>query len=160
MDAGEAEWLAARSRIYRGISRAQLHCTVVNEVVRGGLLEWMMGLEHEEGEFNLEAELKRHDAMASKTAMKKAATAVAQKAAPGTVAAKAAQAVPAAGGDAAQGGGGGEAVRGILSEQSTAVLGFESWQRIDELERQRGAAAGKVREKVIAIEEMLAAAQA
>ena len=55
-------------------------------------------------------------------------------------------------------GGGGEAVRELLSQQPTAVVGFEAWQRIDELERHRGSAAGKVREKLIDIDEMLATA--
>ena len=51
--------------------------------------------------------------------------------------------------------GGGDAVRELLSEQGRPVLGFDEWRRIDELEVARGQAAGKVREKLVDVKEML-----
>jgi len=64
-----------------------------------------------------------------------------------------------AAGKIASGGGGGEAVREILAHTSSApVLGFDAWSKIDALELERGAAAGKVREKVVDLHEMLAVA--
>ena len=64
-----------------------------------------------------------------------------------------------AAGKLADGGGGGDAVRSLLARTSSApVLGFDAWGRIDALEMKRGAAAGKVREKVVDVHEMLAVA--
>ena len=56
---------------------------------------------------------------------------------------------------AAGGGGGGPAIRAILDEQTAPVLDFQAWMRIDALEKERGAAMGKVREKLVSIDEML-----
>lgn len=59
----------------------------------------------------------------------------------------------------AKGVGGGDAVREMLGGGTAPVLGFDSWDRINQLELERGKAAGKVREKIIDVREMLTAAQ-
>ena len=52
-------------------------------------------------------------------------------------------------------------MRAFISTSSSApVLGFDAWARIDKLEVERGAAVGKVREKLIDTKEMLAMAAA
>ena len=53
------------------------------------------------------------------------------------------------------GGGGGEAVREALSTQGKPVLGFDDWLKIDKVEVERGAAVGKVREKIVVKQEMI-----
>lgn len=53
---------------------------------------------------------------------------------------------------------GGDAVRTALAPQGKPLVDFSAWARLDELEISRGAAAGKVREKLVSIEEMLAVA--
>ena len=55
---------------------------------------------------------------------------------------------------------GGEAVRAALATQGKPLLSFDDWMRLDALEVARGKAAGKVREKIVSIEEMLEAAAA
>ena len=56
------------------------------------------------------------------------------------------------------GGGGGSAVRARLpTGVASRVLDFEAWRRIDAIERERGAAVGKLREKMIDVHEMIAA---
>jgi NADPH-dependent glutamate synthase beta subunit-like oxidoreductase len=54
-----------------------------------------------------------------------------------------------------RGGRGHAAVREILSAQPRPVLDFAAWLRIDAAERERGAAAEKVREKIVSIDELL-----
>lgn len=54
-----------------------------------------------------------------------------------------------------QGGSGVHAVRELLSTQAAPVLDFDSWSRIDALEVARGADAGKVREKLVTVDEMI-----
>ena len=49
--------------------------------------------------------------------------------------------------------------REMLGGGTAPVLGFDSWDRINQLELERGKAAGKVREKIIDVREMLTAAQ-
>lgn len=60
-------------------------------------------------------------------------------------------------GELACGGGGGDAVRQMLrgSGGGRPVLDYDSWRRIDALEIERGKQRGKVREKVVSVEEML-----
>jgi len=57
------------------------------------------------------------------------------------------------------GGGGGEAVRELLRTQAAPILGFDEWKRIDALEVSRGSEAGKVREKLVDVAEMLEVAR-
>ena len=63
-----------------------------------------------------------------------------------------------AGGKLADGGEGGDAVRAHLALQAAPVVGFDAWRKIDEAEVQRGATLGRVRDKVTALDEMLALA--
>ena len=63
-----------------------------------------------------------------------------------------------AAGALASGGGGGDAVRGHVATQPHPVLDFAAWGRINELEVARGKEAGKVREKLVRLDEMRAAA--
>ena len=51
--------------------------------------------------------------------------------------------------------GGGDAVRDVLSGQGRPLVDFDGWSRIDEVEVARGVAAGKVREKLVDVHEML-----
>ncbi|NLV46398.1 MAG: NADP oxidoreductase, partial [Candidatus Hydrogenedentes bacterium] len=44
-----------------------------------------------------------------------------------------------------------------LREQGITCVSFQDWQHIDAVERQRGASAGKVRDRFTAVEEALAA---
>ena len=60
-------------------------------------------------------------------------------------------------GKLAAGGDGGAAVRSSLAAKgSPPVLDFAAWQKIDALEMERGAAVGKVREKLVTVDEMMA----
>lgn len=65
-----------------------------------------------------------------------------------------------AGGGLGFGGDGGPAVRVELAQQGAPVLGFGEWRRIDAEELRRGAASGKVREKLVAVDEMIEVAAA
>ena len=56
--------------------------------------------------------------------------------------------------------GGGDAVRETLAVQGKPLIDFDAWQRIDALEVARGEAVGKVREKIVTVDEMLDAASA
>ena len=57
--------------------------------------------------------------------------------------------------------GGGAAVRSLLAASSPGapVLDFDAWQRINAREVEAGEKAGKAREKIVTIEEMLNAAR-
>jgi hypothetical protein len=50
---------------------------------------------------------------------------------------------------------GGEGVMPMLRARGVAVVDGEGWRRIDAAERAAGAAAGKPREKIVDLEEML-----
>jgi ferredoxin--NADP+ reductase len=52
------------------------------------------------------------------------------------------------------------AIDALLQERQVRVVSWEGWRRIDRAERERGKAAGKVREKLIRIGELLEAAGA
>ena len=56
--------LATRSRLYRGLTRAQMLACVVNEMLVGGWLEFLTRVQLEEGAFDEEEERKRLDAKA------------------------------------------------------------------------------------------------
>ena len=46
-------------------------------------------------------------------------------------------------------------MREALSTQGKPVLGFDDWLKIDKVEVERGAAVGKVREKIVVMQEMI-----
>ena len=73
MDAAKREWPQARSRIYRAISRAHLQVIAINEVVRGGLLEWITKLKLKQGAgFDGDVERKERDPSAAGAALEEA----------------------------------------------------------------------------------------
>eukprot|EP00842_Homolaphlyctis_polyrhiza_P004743 jgi/Hompol1/526/HPOL_005346-RA len=48
-----------------------------------------------------------------------------------------------------------DAVKDILESRGTRTTTFADWKRLDEIEKQRGIAAGKEREKIVSVTEML-----
>jgi ferredoxin/flavodoxin---NADP+ reductase len=50
-----------------------------------------------------------------------------------------------------------EAIDGLLRERSVRVVTWADWKKLDKLERERGAAAGKVREKLTTEADILSA---
>jgi adrenodoxin-NADP+ reductase len=50
---------------------------------------------------------------------------------------------------------GGEGLRAVLRERGARWVDFPGWRRVDAEEVRRGQAAGKLREKVTSVEEML-----
>jgi ferredoxin--NADP+ reductase len=50
-----------------------------------------------------------------------------------------------------------DAVDDLLRKRDVVVVTFADWKRLDQLERERGKAAGKVREKFTRVADMLAA---
>jgi len=64
-------FLETRSRLYRALTRAHMLAMVVNEAVRGGLLEWLNLIKLKEGQFDPQAELARINADAAEAEVKR-----------------------------------------------------------------------------------------
>ena len=50
-----------------------------------------------------------------------------------------------------------DATLSLMKAKGLRPISFADWQKLDKLERERGAASGKIREKFASVEEMLAA---
>ena len=71
MDAAGAMLPLARSRIYRAISRAQLQCSVINELVPGGWLEFISRTKLDGAAFDRDAEEKLRNRSAASSMLDK-----------------------------------------------------------------------------------------
>ena len=71
MDAAGAKLPFARSRIYRAISRAQLQCSVINELVPGGWLEFISHTKLDGAAFDRDAEEKLRNRSAASSMLDK-----------------------------------------------------------------------------------------